>query len=115
MIQENELNASSKNSEENSSDEEQDFIHFFHKNLEKEKKKEKEKEKERSRSKELDNQKNNHSNNKLNGKKIFNGKREVCKFFLKGNCKKGENCKYLHSFNPCKYFNCLKCTNKNCK
>ena len=59
MIQENELNASSKNSEENSSDEEQDFIHFFHKNLEKEKKKEKEKEKEkeRSRSKELDNQK----------------------------------------------------------
>ena len=51
----------------------------------------------------------------MNGKKIFNGKREVCRFFLKGNCKKGENCKYFHSFNPCKYFNCLKCTNKNCK
>ena len=28
----------------------------------------------------------------------------VCKFFVKGNCKDGNNCKYLHDKNVCRYF-----------
>ena len=84
----------------------------------KETKKEKERERERSREKESDNSKNNlhNNNNKNNGKKILNNKKEICRFFLKGRCKNGENCNYLHIPNPCRYYNTFgTCTNKSCK
>lgn len=40
----------------------------------------------------------------------------VCKFYVKGDCKDGNNCKFLHEKNICKsYFFDNKCQRENCK
>ena len=42
-----------------------------------------------------------------------------CKYFLRGECKKGENCPYRHLLKkeiPCKYYHGIgNCENENCE
>jgi hypothetical protein len=40
---------------------------------------------------------------------------KVCKFYVKGNCKDGDQCRFIHEENICKDFFFTNCTVKNCK
>ena len=46
----------------------------------------------------------------------MSSKTKICKFYVKGNCKDGNNCKFLHERDICKnFFFDGKCTRENCK
>ena len=61
----------------------------------------------------------NNNNNKDKKKPNKNLKRELCKYFLNGECKKGEKCTFSHIISDfaCKYFHAYgKCDKKKeCK
>ena len=51
-------------------------------------------------------------------------RQEICKYFLKGTCSKGDNCNFIHDYNllqnnhqnkNCKFFLSDTCTKQDCK
>ena len=66
--------------------------------------------------KELD-EKYTNTNNQIKNDKPKNKYSIVCSYWLKGSCKNGNNCNYLHEDNPDKYPECphgLNCKTENC-
>ena len=66
--------------------------------------------------KELDEKYTNSNNNQARTDKSKSVSGTVCAFWLKGSCKNGNNCKFLHEKNPDKYPECpygINCTRQN--